>query len=252
MPLHTTTEFLKQCIRPHTTLREDTECYITVGTDSLCLQTRSKTKNEYLVHTIPVTNTDALRHNIDEPETFWCDIGQIKDFLGVPDTDPLSMAVPCEMKHGNVRLQTPKFRYRFAPLNPDYIEPLPDVNLPEVNSSFTIPHDVFQRAVKVADLVGEQLHISVQPDTQVVEFSADASDVCSDGFTYPLSSDTIAALDGTPSDLTASLGVLPDFVETIPPTTLAKIMLAGDRMIYRTAYPTDDASVRLDTAARRD
>lgn len=239
MSLEIRTGYLKRILRVARVVHPESECRIGIDTDGLSLRAHSIDRTAYLDYSIPFS--DSFTPPDEETGDVWVKLQPIKRFLNIVDDANIELIFPFETPKSTVILESDRFVYRSESLIVPSGHYLPsDVDsTPVTTCSFS--HVSFKRAVRVADWLGREVEIQINPDTRHIEFSA-AGD--RDSYTYIVPREDVDVIHGSTTTFTASIAVLTDFIGTIPNSTRITIRLTPDYLEYRATYPSD-AILRL-------
>ncbi|SNR61749.1 hypothetical protein SAMN06264855_12228 [Halorubrum vacuolatum] len=245
MPIHIAPTTLRETIRPGLAVRKIGDCCVDVGPNLVRLRVQSEDKTAYMNYELLPQSVDSLLTS--KSSSFWIRLEPIKNFLDVGTSEEVSVSFPFETTDATMVLQSAGLRYRFPSITPVYR--VFDKPSYDAVTTVSIQHRPFDRAVQVANLVGEEMHVSVVPDARRVEFSAKAGDD-SDSFSYSVPDEQISSICGSASSLTISIDRLRDITPLIPDTTSASLQLTRHCLIYQVEYPISGAELTLYIAKR--
>ncbi len=114
-----------------------------------------------------------------------------------------------------------------------------------------IEHKPFARAVRTANLLGEEIQIHLAPETKTIEFSA-TSRYNDDAFSYSIPTSHINSIQGAASTLTISIDRIREITEAIPSTARVSLQLHPTYLTYYVKYPTTGAKLTMQIANRLD
>jgi hypothetical protein len=249
MPVRTDPTTLRQIIRPLLAVRKVNECRVTVRSDLIRLQTVSEDKTLYVDYTLPRPLTKPL---IDgETGSCWLYLQRVADFLNVGGREDITITFPFETADSTVLLESGRLTYRFPPVVAQQPYRLFDNLANDLVTEFSIQHGAFAESVYVANLVGGQMRLSLNPETRHIEFSS-TSHGDGDAFRYTVPSDSINTVQGASSEFTISIDRLRDITPHIPDTSPVSFRLTKNHLVYHIEYPVPGAQLTMHIAERLD
>lgn len=247
MPICIDSEILQQLIRPGLALRKDGECRIDINPDMIRLRTMSEDYEAYLDYSFP---TSALRLLADDiTGNYWTRLVHVKDFLNVGTGEEVRITTPTETEDSMIVLQSDGLTYQFQSVVSKYAHRVYDNFTSEPIIEFTLPNEVFARAIKVANLLGGDMRVKLDSNTRHVEFSATGRGIA-DSFSYSHPAEQISNTHQSTLSLTISIERLRDIIPFIPPATPISLQLMEDKLVYRSEFPVPDAEITLYIAER--
>lgn len=244
MPVQITPATLRELIRPGMAVRKESDCHVNVSPDRIQLQVQSEGKTVHLNHAFPTAPLDPQFER--ETRSFWLPLERIKDFLDTGVSEAVLITFPFETPDSKMILQSAGLTYRFSPRDPAYR--VFDGESTNHNTTASLDHGPFNLAVQVANLVGDEMHVHLDPATRTVAFSAENTD--GHAFSYVLPAEHITSMHGAESSLTISIDRLRAITPLIPATTLASVQLTPHRLTYQVEHPTESAELVLHIAQR--
>lgn len=242
MPIYTNSTTLGQIIGPGLAVRTDGEGCINITEDSVRVRAVSETKDVYLDYTLPTDVSEFYIYELED--TFWLFFEWIKGFLGVVGSGsrPVTLVTPAENPGSKIRLESEKLRYQFRPIDSRYTHSVDRSPSDEIMSECEISHGAFALAVRVANLLGNQLRVELNPRRQVVEFSVNGD---TDEFRYQLSTEQISHIHGAASTLTISIKRLRDLITVVPDASTVSLQFTGKHLIYEIKFPIPGANLQV-------
>lgn len=223
MPVRLPLSEFNKIVRTAKTVREVDDWKITVQPDSFHLETCSEDRTFSIHHVLPASLfIDYHIENVSSPS--WINIdprntGRRKLFPK-PTSDEVRLTLPDEREDTRVVLQSGNRRFRFSPIKPDFY--LQDFTGEEI-ATVSLRFDLVTKAVQAADLVGDVMRISVDPDVPRIEFSAQKDD---ESFSYTLPAEKIGLASGDPIDLEIPIEILPEILNTIRDPAAVSLVFA--------------------------
>lgn len=237
---------LSKFIRPALMLPERNQGRFETGAGVLRVRARSGDRSIYLDATLPIPQSGD-----DTQQSFWLGFEQLQGYLSTYSDGNVTLTPPIAAPDGRIELDAAGLTYRFAPTNPRYVYKLEPIDSSPTVSSCIIPHEVFARAVEAANLVGDELEVSTNPQRGRIEFSSTTS-ADRDAFRYRVPDDRIDGLSGTAGTITIAVTILREIVPVIAERTRVRITVKADRLTYRVSHPTEDATLNLHIAHRHE
>lgn len=247
MPIRTAPATLQQLIFPGVAIRDIGEAHVDVDSNTIRLRARSEDKTAYLDHHLPIPALKASA--LTDEGSFWLNLELIEDFLNACGGDVITVKFPFETQNSTITLRSEGLTYRFAPITDQ--QPYRLFDLPSFNAEteFRIPHEAFARAIQIANLVGEELQLRLDPETYHLEFAANATGD-GDAFSYVLPVEQIDSLRGSASNFTISIERLREFTARLLATSRPAFFLTSEQLVYHTEYPVNGAELTLHIAER--
>lgn len=244
MVLVLSTPRLEEIIRPAAVIREDGDCHVHLSDDYLRLRTISEAVTVQLDYSVPIPPDQTP---LSETGTCTLTLDSLVDFPFRAVGATVSITTPFEGSDSAIILRSDGVTYRSYP-----VEPIRSVKTltADTVAAFTLRHGDFARAVQAAELISTDLQITCHPDSARVEFST-KSESDPPALRYPLPSDAIKSISGSPTSLNVAVDPLHEMTSLIPRNKPVTIELAQNYLVYEVAYPVPDATLRLSLAKRK-
>jgi len=246
MPVRTDLRTLKQILQPGVTVRSDSESRIDVTHDKIRLQAVSEDKTVSVDYTLP---TSCPTLSVDDADTsFWIPVERVNRMLRASPDSPVTLKLPTETS--KFLLESGCLSYRLSPLNSRFTHRISEDTPNEPQGEGSIRHGVFARAVRAADLLGEDMKVQLLPSRSIIKLSA-TNNYNDDAFSYSLPASQINRISGSASTLTISIDRLRDIVKAIPRAARVSLKFHPPHLTYRVKYPVTGANLTMRIANRR-
>ncbi|WP_143420486.1 DNA polymerase [Halorubrum sp. Ib24] len=247
MPLEFSADALREIVRLVLAIRKDGECRIDVDEEQLRLRACSEDKIAYLDYSLP---TDAAVCSTDVVTgSYWVELEGLDDLIRVGTTGEVSVALPPETPNSRIALQSGGLTYRFPALAEQLSHRVYDGFSTETRCECVLPNSVFDRAVKVADLIGPELQVQFDSVTQFVEFAAEG-DKSQDAFSHSHAVRQPESVDNSVESLTVPVARLQDITPRVPAAMPVSLGIDTHYLTYQTEGPVEGGDLTVYTAKR--
>lgn len=249
MPLEFSTDALREIVQLVLAIRKDGECRIDVDEEQLRLRACSEDKIAYLDYSLP---TDAVVCSPDEVTgSYWAEFEGLDDVIRAGVTGDVSVAFPPETPKSRIVLQSAGLTYRLSTLEAQLAHRVYDRLSTETRCEFSLANSVFDRAIKVADLIGPELQVQFNPVTQFVQFAAEG-DKSQDAFSYSHAVRQPDSVDNSVESLTVPVARLQDVTPRVPAAMSVSLGIDTHYLTYQTEGPVEGGNLTVYSAKRYD
>lgn len=249
MPLECSADALREIVQLVLAIRKDGECRIDVDEERLRLRACSEDKIAYLDYSLP---TDAVVCSPDEVTgSYWAELEGLDDLIRAGVTGVVSVAFPPETPKSRIALQSAGLTYRFPTLEAQSAHRVYDRLSTGTRCECSLPNSVFDRAVKVADLIGPELQVQFDPVTQFVQFAAEG-DKNQDAFSYSHAVRQPESVDNSGESLTVPVACLRDITSRVPAAMPVSLGIDTHYLTYQTEGPVEGGNLTVYSAKRYD
>lgn len=250
MPVRLDMTNFRQIIRSAKAVRKVDDWRMDIQSDWIRLRTFSECKTLYLDHVLPSSLFSDFETD-GASSSFWINIDpneeDFKEPLRFGPSNAVVLMFPCERADRMMVIQSGNLTYRFSQIEPVYR--LRDPPTSDTIATVSLQHELFDRAVQVADLVGEKMRIEVDPDVGHVKFSSQNS--LGDQFGYTVSGDQISELSGDAVSVTSSIARLRNVTKRIPDSATVVLHLTHDHLKLQITGHIPDATLEIYIAQYR-
>lgn len=249
MPLECSGDALREIVQLVLAIRKDGECRIDIDEERLRLRTCSEDKIAYLDYSLP---TDvAVRSTDGVTGSYWAELEGLDDIIRVGTTGDVSIALPAKTPQSRIALQSGGLTYRFPALAEQVAHRVYDNLSTEASCECLLPNRVFDRVIKVADLIGPELQVQFDPVTQSVEFATEG-DKTQDAFSYSHAVRQTESVDNSIESLTVPVARLRDITPRVPAAMPVSLGVDTQYLTYETEGPVEGGNLTVYSAKRYD
>lgn len=250
MPVRLDPQAFERILRTAKAVRDVDDWHISIQADSIHLQAVSECETIYLDHMLPSSLFSYFQ--IDgAANSFWININpKNKDrddlFLFGP-SDDVTLTLSGERTETAITVQWNNLTFCFSSICPQYSIQRSLTADSEATASFR--SSPFKIAVQIADFLGSEMQISVDPDVPQVKFSAQGD---TDAFSYTLCKQDIRHLSGDPIELDISIRVLRKMINKIPDSAVISLALTHDYLKINITDHLPGAKMSIYVAKKQD
>lgn len=249
MPLECSADALREIVQLVLAIRKDGECRIDVDEERLRLRACSEDKIAYLDYSLP---TDAVVCSPDEVTgSYWAELEGLDYFIRAGATGEVSVAFPPETPKSRIAMRSAGLTYRFPVLAEQLAHRVYNRLSTEACCVCSLPNRVFDRAIKVADLIGPELQVQFDPVTQFVEFAAEGKK-SQDAFSYSHAARQTESVDNSIETLTVPVARLRDITPRVPAAMPVTLRIGTRHLMYQTEGPVEGGNLTVYSAKRYD
>ena len=249
MPLECSADALREVVRLVLAVRKDGECRIDIDEEKIRLRACSEDKVAYLDYSLP-TDT-AIRSTDGVTGSYWAELEGLDYFIRAGATGEVSVAFPSETPKSRIAMRSAGLTYRFPVLAEQLAHRVYDRLSTEGCCECSLPNRVFDRAIKVADLIGPEVQVQFDPVTQFVEFAAEGKK-SQDAFSYSHAARQTESVDNSVETLTVPVARLRDITPRVPAAMPVTLRIGTRHLTYQTEGPVEGGNLTVYSAKRYD